>query len=146
MLFLLQGTISRMVQQDFWSHVCQWSPEDPLFFSPAGSDEHRGQDLNPKKSSLVLGHTARAAGPENQWPMRGIIQAVSFHAAEPNSALLYHTVPSYSNSHTDMYSSISTQAFLNNISLLIYPINYDFPSHLLHHETNIGFHFQIWNR
>lgn len=52
--FLFQGKISRMVQQSVWLPVCKWSSEDPVLFSPARSDEHRGQDLNPRNPRLSL--------------------------------------------------------------------------------------------
>lgn len=85
LLFLLQGKISRMVQQGFWSPVCEWSPEHPLLFSPARSDEHRGQDLNPRYQALSwvtlpeqLDLRTSDPGGESsrQWTL------VSFHAAE----------------------------------------------------------------
>lgn len=92
LLLLSQGKISRMVQQSIWSPLHQWGPKDPLLVSPTRSDEHRGQDLNPRNhaSSWVtlseqLGLRPSDPGGESsrRWTL------VSFHSAAPRWASLY---------------------------------------------------------
>lgn len=103
----------------------------PLF-SPLTRQAPRPSS-EPQKLSFVLGHTAKAAEPENQWPRRIITQAVDFSLFTVLShRKLYCTIPSMSHTQTHTLKERVFVSFyqvsLNNISLLIFIINHYFPS------------------